>query len=75
VASFPLLAQAELARGFLDDAGVPAAVHGDPAGQIQFGKGFSSAPRLLVRRADLTRAREILRDLGFEQELDPDGTE
>jgi len=71
-ASFRYLHEAELARGFLEDAGIPAAAVGDPAGQIQYGKGFSSQARVLVQEAHLPRARQVLREAGM---LDPDPVE
>lgn len=64
LATFQYLHEAELAVGYLEDAGIPAAAVGDPAGQIQYGKGFSSRPRVLVRRGDLEAARELLKELG-----------
>ncbi len=68
LASFRYLHEAELAAGYLEDAGIPAACLGDPAGQIQYGKGFSSRARLLVRGSDLEEARAVLEDAGI---LDP----
>lgn len=68
VASFRYLHEAELARGFLEDAGVPAAAVGDPAGQIQYGKGFSSRARVLVRDSDVARARTVLEEAGMVDE-------
>ncbi len=65
VAAFPHQHQAELARGFLEDAGIPAAVVGDAAGQIQYGAGFSSPARVLVRQADRHRALSILAAAGM----------
>jgi hypothetical protein len=65
IASFRYLHEAELAAGYLEDAGIPAACLGDPAGQIQYGKGFSSKARLLVRGADLEEARAVLEDAGI----------
>jgi hypothetical protein len=65
VASFRHLYEAELARGYLDDAGIPAAAVGDPAGEIQYGKKFSPGARLLVRAGDLGRARGVLRKAGI----------
>lgn len=65
VASFRHLYEAELARGYLDDAEIPAAAVGDPAGEIQYGKKFSPGARLLVRAEDEPRARKVLRDAGI----------
>jgi ubiquinone/menaquinone biosynthesis C-methylase UbiE len=63
-AAFRHLHEAELARGYLDDAGIPAAAVGDPAGEIQYGKRFSPGARLLVRAEDLEPARQVLRGAG-----------
>jgi len=64
VASFRHVHEAELARGYLDDAGIPAAIIGDPAGEIQYGKKFSPGARLLVREEELEEARSVLRRAG-----------
>jgi hypothetical protein len=64
LASFQYLHEAELAVGYLNDAGIAAVAIGDPAGQIQYGKGFSAQPRVLVREEDLDEARTLLVDLG-----------
>jgi hypothetical protein len=68
VASFRHLHEAELARGYLDDAGIPAAAVGDPSGEIQYGKKFSPGARLLVRAEDEARARAVLRKAGILEE-------
>lgn len=68
LASFRYLHEAELAAGYLADSGIAAACLGDPAGQIQYGKGFSSRARLLVRATDLEEARAVLEEAGI---LDP----
>jgi SAM-dependent methyltransferase len=65
VAAFRHLHEAELARGYLDDAGIGAAAVGDSAGEIQYGKKFSPGARLLVRAGDLQSARRVLRDAGI----------
>jgi SAM-dependent methyltransferase len=65
VATFRHLHEAELARGYLDEAGIRAAAVGDPAGEIQYGKRFSPGARLLVRAGDLPSARRVLQDAGI----------
>jgi SAM-dependent methyltransferase len=65
VAAFRHLHEAELARGYLDDAGIQAAAVGDSAGEIQYGKKFSPGARLLVRAGDLQSARRVLGDAGI----------
>lgn len=58
--------EAELVRGYLEDAGIPASVIADDADQIQFGKGFASPARILVRARDAEAAREVLRRSGIQ---------
>ncbi len=52
--------EAELAAGFLDDAGIPYRLQIDDAGGVDFGTTFSRPPVLWVRAADETDAREVL---------------
>lgn len=66
VARFRHRHEAELASGFLEDAGIPAVAVGDAAGQIQYGKGFSTDARVLVRGRDRSRALALLEDTGFQ---------
>lgn len=65
VAAFRHAHEAELARGYLSDAGIPAAVLADPAGEIQYGRKFSPGARLLVRQEHLDEARRVLRAAGM----------
>ena len=58
--------EAEIAAGFLEDAGIQAMVQVDDAGGYDFGLAFARPARLLVPRADLEKAREVLADTGFE---------
>lgn len=71
VATFPHRHQAELARGFLTDAGLPAAVTADDGG------GAFGLPLTFSRRSFATvrvaagvapEARRLLREAGFETE-------
>ena len=66
LAAFQYRHEAELALGFLEEAGVRAVVVGDAAGEIQFGKGFSSRSRLLVRARDREQGEEVLRQAGIQ---------
>lgn len=52
--------EAEMARGVLEDAGIPATVVADDAGGAYAG---IAPARLLVSREAASRAREILRSL------------
>jgi hypothetical protein len=58
--------EAEIAAGFLEDAGIPALVQVDDAGGYDFGLSFARPARLLVPQEQLARAREVLEDTGFE---------
>lgn len=60
VATYPYRHQAELARGYLEDAGLEAALFIDDAGGSVEGMAFTRPARLIVRRADIERAREVL---------------
>lgn len=62
VASFRHRHEAELARGYLEDAGLPAAVQVDDAGGAYAGIDHA---RVLVREEDLRRARRILSEAGM----------
>lgn len=65
LARFDRWHEAETARGFLDDAGIDAAVSADDAGGADLGLAFTRQARLLVRGEDLERAREVLRSAGI----------
>lgn len=58
--------EAELAAGFLEDAGIAAVVQADDAGGYEFGLAFARPARLLVTEADAPEARQVLEDTGFE---------
>lgn len=72
VATFDRRHQADFARGYLEDAGIPAVLGADDAGGADLGLAFSRQVRLLVREEDLGRARAVLRDAGV---LEGDGGE
>lgn len=55
--------EAEFARGFLEDAGIPAVVAADDAGGADLGLGFARSVPLLVRSEDAERARRVLREV------------
>jgi len=66
VATFGQRYEAELARGYLEDDGIPAAVAVDDAGGAYAGLTFSPDPaRVMVRPEDFRRARRLLVELGL----------
>ena len=71
VARFRYRHEAELACGYLTDAGIPASVIAHDADQIQFGQHFGAPARILVRAEDVERARRVLADVGVEPTDDP----
>ena len=60
VARFRYRHEAELAAGFLVDAGIPYRLQIDDAGGVDFGATFTRPPVLWVREADAADAREVL---------------
>jgi hypothetical protein len=60
LARFRYRHEAELAAGFLEDAGIPYRLQIDDAGGVDFGTTFSRPPVLWVRAADLDEARELI---------------
>ena len=60
LARFRYRHEAELAAGFLLDAGIPYRLQIDDAGGVDFGTTFSRPPVLWVRAADEADARELL---------------
>jgi len=60
VARFRYRHEAELAAGFLDDAGIPYRLQIDDAGGVDFGATFTRPPVLWVREEDAAEAREVL---------------
>ena len=62
VAGFAHRYEAELAQGYLQDAGIESMVTMDDAATIDTGMTFPRAARLIVMREDLERALEVLRD-------------
>jgi len=66
VATFGQRYEAELARGYLENDGIPAAVAVDDAGGAYAGLTFSPNPaRVMVRPEDIRRARRLLVELGL----------
>ncbi len=65
VARFHYRHQAELARGYLESAGVDSALLIDDAGGMDVGLAFVNPARLVVRDEDKQRARGVLVDAGM----------
>lgn len=68
VATFLYRHEAEFARGFLTDAGIPAVVSADDGGGV-FGAPLTffrnSFAQVAVRREDEDEARRVLQDAGL----------
>ena len=65
VARFHYRHQAELAYGYLENAGVDAALLIDDAGGMDVGLAFVNPARIVVRAEDEERARGVLVDAGM----------
>ncbi len=65
VARFHYRHEAELARGYLESAGVDSALLIDDAGGMDVGLAFVNPARLVVRDEDKQRARGVLVDAGM----------
>ena len=65
VARFHYRHQAELAHGYLENAGVDAALLIDDAGGMDVGLAFVNPARIVVRTEDEERARGVLLDAGM----------
>ncbi len=65
VARFHYRHEAELARGYLESAGVDSILHIDDAGGLEVGLSFVNPARLVVRAEDEERARRVLVDAGM----------
>lgn len=65
VARFHYRYEAELAKGFLDDAAIESILFIDDAGGMEVGLAFANPARIVVRARDLDRARELLTAAGL----------
>ncbi len=68
VARFHYRYEAELAHGYLENAGVDSALYVDDAGGMDVGLAFVNPARIVVRTEDEERAREVLMDVGMLEE-------
>lgn len=76
VATFRQRHTAEMAQGFLADAGIDAAVSVDDAGAMYAGLAFGpSAAQLLVRPDQARKARRVLAEAGMVDRGDEDAGE
>lgn len=64
LARFHYRHEAELAHGYLQDAGIPAGLFIDDAGGMEVGLAFANPARLVVHRDRAVEAREILESAG-----------
>jgi hypothetical protein len=67
VARFSSRQEGELAKGYLDDAGVESILTVDDAGG-NLGLTLDNSAALFVRATDSVQAREVLRDAGVLEE-------
>ncbi len=65
VARFHYRHEAELAHGYLEDAGIDTALFIDDAGGMDVGLAFVNPARVVVRTEDKARALEVLADTGM----------
>ena len=65
VARFHYRHEAELAYGYLTDAGIDAALFIDDVGGMEVGLAFSNPGRVVVRAEDAEEARRILESAGM----------
>ncbi len=70
VGRFPYRHEAEIAAGYLNDAGIVAAVFADDGGGSEPALGWVRPARLTVRTDQEAEALELLRELG----IIPDGS-
>ena len=74
LAYFAARHEGELAKGFLERAGIAAALLADDAGGAEAGLTFVNPARLVSRKEDEQAARAILIDAGYEDRLIPGTT-
>jgi hypothetical protein len=70
VATFAYRHEAEMAKGYLDDAGIDSLLVTDDAGGAIAGLTFTHAALLRVRAEDADRARDVLSGAGGSAEED-----
>ena len=65
LAHFHYRHEAEIAQGYLNDAGIESALFADDGGGMYVGMAFSRPVRILVRKGDEAAAREVLVESGM----------
>jgi len=70
VRAFTDRTEAEMARGFLEAEGIPAAIAADDLGAEGPGMTFGTPIDLVVEAADVDRARELLDEAVSASDLD-----
>lgn len=65
--------EGELAQGFLQQRGIPAALFADDAGGAEAGMTFVNPARLTVLAEYAAEAGQVLHDAGYEVEVQVDG--
>jgi hypothetical protein len=65
IASFPTRIEASLARGALEQIGIPAVVPGEAVGTLSLDRSGMATGDLLVAEADRVRATAALRRMNF----------
>jgi len=65
LAHFHYRHEAEIAQGYLRDAGVESALFADDGGGMYVGMAFSRPVRILVRKGEEEEARQVLIESGI----------
>lgn len=65
LATFSYRHEAELAFGYLENAGIDAVLYVDDAGGTEVGLAFANPARILVRPEHYDRAREVFESIGI----------
>ncbi len=65
VAQFGFRHEAEMAKSYLDDAGIPSVLSVDDSGGAFAGISFPAPARIRVRQDDVVRAQKVLEQAGM----------
>lgn len=69
VATFAYRHEAEMAQGYLEDAGIPVVMMAGDAAGIELGFAAPYRASIAVRQEDAGAARDVLRETGYEENL------
>ena len=69
VATFAYRHEAEMAQGYLEDAGIRVVMMAGDAAGIELGFAAPYRARIAVRTDDVEEARRVLADAGYEDNL------